>query len=70
MPSIDDLSDDELEKVLKSRKERKRYRVREYDVDESDFKRMVGLKDKDKDDEDNDKDDEKDGKKVRKGYFS
>ena len=43
MPSLDDLSDEEIMQYLKSRKGKKRYRVREFEIDGEDFARMFGL---------------------------
>lgn len=43
MAGIDDLSDEEIMQYLKQRKGRKRYRVREYEIDGEDFARLFGL---------------------------
>ena len=43
MPGLDDLSDEEIMQYLKQRKGKKRYRVREYEIDGEDFARLFGL---------------------------
>jgi hypothetical protein len=72
MAGLDDLSVEELEKLIKKKKSGKSYKVREFTVDEGDFRRLLGIgpDDKDDDSDDDDDDDDDDGKGKKKGYFS
>lgn len=70
MAGLDDLSIEQLEDLLKKKRSTKRVRVREYEVDESDFRSWFGIGEKSDDDASgSDDDDDSKEKPKRKGYF-
>lgn len=72
---LDDLSDSELDEYVKSRKTKKSgrtYKVREYEMDESTFRRVFGVNDDESEEDESESDDEsgkKDPPKKRRGFF-
>ncbi|MDA8356966.1 MAG: hypothetical protein M0Z95_11930 [Actinomycetota bacterium] len=66
MAGIDDLSVEQLEELLKRKKTGKRVRVREYEVDESDFRSWFGIGEKSAEADD---DSEEEEPKKRRGWF-
>ncbi len=66
MAGIDDLSVEQLEELLKRKKTGKRVRVREYEVDESDFRSWFGIGEKSAEADDGSEEEEP---KKRRGWF-
>ena len=64
MAGLDDLSVEQLEELLKKKRSGKRVRVREYEVDEGDFRTWFGIGEKG-----DDKGDDKGDEKGKRGWF-